>query len=493
MELRPYQIEAIEKLRQKFREGKRRIVLQLPTGSGKTILSAEMIRACLAKKNKCIFTADLITLIEQTSTRFDEYGLSHGIIQGKHEKFDPNQPLQICSIQTLNKREFPPADFIVIDEVHTLHKAHIRLMEANPGIPVVGLSATPWTKGLGRYFDDLVVGCTTQELVDMGFLVDTRVFAPTIPDLSKVGIRAGDYIEKQLAETMDTKLLNGDIVDHWLRLGENRQTISFGVNVAHSKHIARQFQEAGISAAHIDGYMTAPKAAEERKQILENFRNGKIKILSSVGVLTKGFDYPGASCIVMARPTRSLMLFIQCLGRGIRSFPGKLDCLILDHSGNTLRHGFITDPLPCELDDGKKKETPLVKPKTEEKLPKVCPVCKFVKPAGLRTCPVCSFTPEKQSDIVHTDEQLVEVKKSKISREMKQNFYSELLKIQIENNYKAGWVANCFKDRFDIWPRKLLKIPAVDVSIETYNYVQAKKIKYSKDMRGKTVAASCEQ
>lgn len=490
MILRDYQRNSIEKIRESFLRGNKRVVLQLPTGSGKTALAADILYNTLFKGKKALFIADMISLVEQTSNVFDKFELPHAIIQAQNERFDLNQNLQVCSIQTLNRREFPKADLIIIDEVHCLHDAHKRLMDALPDAYVIGLSATPWAKGLGLYFDDLIIGATVEELIEQGFLVDTRIYAPYVPNLSKIKIVNGDYDKKPLADFMDNKVLVGDIVDHWLRLGENRQTLCYAVNVAHSKHIAEMFTRAGVVAEHIDGYMTG-KRKELRKEIIEHFKAGNIKILSSVGVLTKGFDYPGASCLIIARPTKSLMLHYQIHGRGIRPHPasGKTDCLILDHSGNYIRPELVGVDLPTTLDMGEKPE-PSEKENTKpEKLPTVCKNCNFVKPAGVGICPVCGYLPQKKDLVENTDGELVEIKKSKITKEDKQRFYSELLTIQRERGYKDGWKSNVYRKKFDCWPKGLEEVPAENVSEETRNYIQHLLIRYAKG-KNKITSAS---
>jgi DNA repair protein RadD len=461
----------MENVRREYVAGRKRVVLQMPTGSGKTKLAGEMIRQAISKGRRVLFITDMLTLLDQTSNVFDEIGLSHGIVQGYNYRYNPDLPLQVCSIQTLARRRIPDADLIIIDEVHCFHKAHEKLMESLPNAYVLGLSATPWKKGLGKHFDSLIVGATVQELIDGGFLVDTTVYAPVNPDLKNVKVVGGDYVQKSLAQAVDTIVLNGQIVEHWLKLAEGRQTIVFAVNVAHSKHIAASFVEAGVRAAHIDGYMTSPQDKMKRRQIIENFKSGDIQILCSVGVTSKGFDYPGASCVVFARPTKSKMLYIQMAGRGIRAFEGKLDCLILDHAGNTARHGFITDPLPDYLDDGKKKENNGSDKDRGDPLPKSCPKCFFMKPPKTLICPKCGFKPEPKSDIEYTDEELVKVKSVKYTKEQRQQFYSELIKYQRSRNYSDGWTANKYRKKFGVWPKLLVKIAADMISPDTMAFI----------------------
>ena len=467
--LRPYQDQAIEKLRGQFALGRKKVMLQLPTGGGKTAIAAEMVRSAITRGRKCLFVADRLELIDQASERFDIEGIPHGIVQADHPRTDPDAPLQVCSIQTLNRRRLPAFDFCVIDEAHVIHQAHKRLMETDAKF--VGLSATPFAKGLGKIFDSLVVGATTSELIDLGFLVQPRVWAPSAPDLTKVRTVAGDFDEQQLAAATDKKELVGDIVDHWHRLAQGRPTIVFAVNIAHSINIVGTFKEAGVNAVHLDAY--TPKA--ERKEIIARFKAGEIQVLSSVDILTKGFDYPGASALIMARPTKSLMLYIQQAGRVLRIAEGKTDCIILDHAGNTERHGFVTDALPRELDMGNKAASS-TRDKPEAK-PTKCSKCHFVKAPRVYICPNCGFAPKKKSGVKSEDGDLIEVTKHAIID--KQFIYSQLVAIADEHRYSPGWIAHKYKTYTGVWPRGLSSVP-IKPTEEMRKWVRHQNIKWAK-------------
>ena len=465
--LRPYQDQAIAKIREQFALGRQRVMLQLPTGGGKTAIAADMLRRAITHGKHCLFVCDRLELIDQASERFDFEGIPHGIIQADHPRYEPHQPLQVCSIQTLNRRKLPEFQLCVIDEAHVIHRAHIRLMES--GAKFVGLSATPFAKGLGKHFDSLVVGATTEELIGQGYLVRPRVWAPSQPDLTKVRTVAGDYDEKQLAEASDKAELVGDIVKHWFNLAQGRPTIVFAVNIAHSVHIVNEFKAAGVNARHLDAY--TPKS--ERKNIIGRFKSGEIQILSSVDILTKGFDYPGASALIMARPTKSLMLYIQQAGRVLRIAEGKSDAIILDHAGNTERHGFVTDPLPTTLDMGDKSVNG--KREKPEAKPTKCPKCFFVKAPKVHICPNCGFKPARQSKIAVEDRDLIE-----INRVIDKQFvYSQLVAIAKERGYQSGWADWKYKSYTGVWPRGLSKVPIVPTD-DMRRWVKHQNIKYAK-------------
>lgn len=313
--LRDYQQHAIDELRQGFAQGHRCQVLQMATGAGKTVVAGEIIRMAHEKGRKPYFIVDRLALIDQAVGHFENIGMRVGVIQGNHPQWNPRADVQVASVQTLARRRMPEFDFAIRDEVHCLHKADLRLMEEYNNVPFIGLSATPFTKGLGKYFSRLVVGATTAQLTEEGFLVPAVTYGPSTPDLSGVASQAGDFVVSQLSQAVDKPKLIADITETWLKLGENRQTLCFATNVAHSKHIAASFQSLGIEAHHIDAYTSS----ERRRELIQGFREERIRVLVSVGVLTTGFDAPNASCLILARPTKSLILHCQMIGRSLRT------------------------------------------------------------------------------------------------------------------------------------------------------------------------------
>ncbi|RUL80512.1 DEAD/DEAH box helicase family protein [Pseudomonas aeruginosa] len=329
--LRQYQSDALNDLRRGIRDGHLVQMLMAPTGAGKTTIASAMKIGACAKGKRAFFIVDSLELVDQAAKRFYEDGLEVGVIQGDHSWTDYSKPIQVCTIQTLRSRwkdlaDHLKPDLVVIDEAHVLHKMHQEIITecVDRKIPVIGLSATPFRKGLGRVFGRLVVSATLAELTDQGFLVPAHCYAPSIPDLKGIKTSTdGDWAEDALAEVMGSAKIMGDVVTNWLQLAKGRQTVVFGCNVAHSRELARQFTEAGILAAHVDGYMDEL----ERAKIIKNFRHGSIRVLCNVAVLTKGFDAPETSCVVLARPTKSLMMHYQMMGRGLRTADGKKDCL----------------------------------------------------------------------------------------------------------------------------------------------------------------------
>ena len=472
--LRQYQVDSINDLRQAILKGHKRIVLQLATGGGKTTIASEMIRKANEKGKKCLFLADRIELVEQTSKRLDYEGIEHGIIMGNHERYKPHSINQVCSPQTLARRATPAADLVIIDECHVAYGIHKKMMQAMPNTVFIGLSATPFTKGLGKLYSNLVVGATTTKLTDEGYLVPVKVFAPSKPDLTKLRTVAGDYDEKELFARVNKPKLVADIVDTWIKRGENRPTIGFAVNVLHSQALCEQFKDRGIRAAHIDSYMPT----KLREQLVNDFKDGYIKVLFNVGILDKGFDYPEASCLIMARPTKSLMLYIQQAGRVLRPHPTKEDAIILDHAGNTQAHGFVTDDLPQELDDGTKRKVEPSQKKQEEK-GTLCTSCAYVKKKYEYKCPCCGFTPKKKDAGIDVEKgDLLEVTRTKITMVDKQKLYSELLYVEVEKGYKRGFAAQMYRNKFGVWPKGLNDIPRIP-SLDTMNYIKSRMIQFT--------------
>lgn len=475
--LRPHQIEALSQLKRSILAGNKRPLVQAPTGFGKTILAAAITEGAMLKGNRVVFVVSALSLIDQTVQAFWREGITDvGVIQADHTLTDWSKPIQVASVQTLQRRRLPDADVVVIDEAHRWFKFYGDWMK-RPNwrdVPFIGLSATPWTRGLGKHYDDLIVAATTADLIEAGYLAPFRVFAPSHPDLTGVRTVAGDYHEGQLSEAMNKDALVADVVDTWLKLGEDRPTLVFGVDRAHAKHLQQLFERRGVPC----GYQDAFTDNAERAQIRDAFQAGRLKVVCNVGTLTTGVDWD-VRCIVIARPTKSEMLYTQIVGRGLRTAPGKQDCLILDHSDTTLRLGFVTDIHHDKLDDGAERQPK--KPEERVRLPKECPKCAYLKPPKVSTCPSCGFKPEKQSNVEHEDGELVELtpKAQKADKATKQLWYSAFLRIAHERGYKPGWAANQYRGKFGVWPRGLREI-STDPPDEVRSYVKAQLIRFAK-------------
>lgn len=484
-ELREYQHDAIGKLRSSLAGGKKRICLYSPTGSGKTEMGMDMIRRALGKGKRIAFLVNRIELVVQASQRFHEAGIEHGIIQGDNTRLI-NAPVVVASIHTVARRGLPDVDLILIDEAHGVpgSQAYRDMLFRLNNVPVIGLTATPFSRGMGKayselggaLFEELVSAATVRELIDQGFLLDVEVYAPAEPDLTGVKIVAGDYAESQLGNAVDKPHLVGDIVTHWLRLAKGTPTVVFATNQAHSRHIVEQFLRVGVAAEHIDCYTPD----DERQLILERVRTGETTVISNVSILAEGWNHPACSTMILARPTRSLVRYIQMAGRILRPFGTKQCGLILDHSGTVSRLGFPTDELPLILDDGKPNKSG--RSKQEAPLPKKCPKCHFMKPIGVHACPSCGFEPQPQDAVEVGEGELVKMKRKPLIKGNKQHVYSQLLFIGQKRKYNPNWAANQYRAIFGVWPRGLNEVPAPPTD-EVLNKVRSLQIAFAKNTR----------
>jgi len=404
---RAWQMRALSALREGFRNGHRRQILTAPTGSGKTLAALQLLHGALIKGKRAVFVCDRTALINQTSARADQYGLEHGVIQANHWRRDNSIPFQIASIQTLGARGYwPHADLIVIDECHAVYKA-AREKILSTEAAVIGLTATPCTKGLGQLYTNLVNTTTMYELTQEGVLVPLRILTCVRPDMTGAETSGGEWTARAAAER-ETQII-GDVVAEWLAHGEDRKTIAFGADIAYCKELVARFNAAGVNAA----CYTSETPDDERADLVREFErpDSSIRVLVSVAALSKGFDVPDVGCIIDARPLRkSLSEVIQMWGRGLRCAPGKPDCILLDHSGNALRfladfeqvyfEGFRT------LDDGEKADRIIRKDDDYE--PRGCPECGYTP--FRRRCMACGFEKQKRTKVDESAGVMTEIK-----------------------------------------------------------------------------------
>lgn len=472
--LRPHQVSAIDLLKASLGKGNRRVVVQGPTGFGKTLVAAKIIDGALAKGKRVIFTAPAISLIDQTVTAFEAEGVRHiGVMQAQHPRTDPSAPVQVASVQTLARREIPDASLVIVDECHIKADAVERLMREREDVYFVGLSATPWARGMGLLWQDLVIPCTIAGLIEAGYLSRFRAFAPDVPDLRGVKVVAGDYAEAALADIMGEAKLVGSVVETWLAKGEDRPTLCFAVNRAHAAQLAGEFERHGISTAYVD----ANTDRIERAMINRRFRSGDVRVICSVRTMTTGVDLP-VSCIVDAAPTQSEMLHVQKIGRGLRVNAGTEDCLILDHAGNSIRLGFVTDIHHERLDTTKPGEKKPAREASVEKLPKPCPVCSTVFHGMI--CPGCGHE-KKPPRIEAAEGDLVELrgKKTPPTMDDKARFWGMALWLDADRQ-KGGRLAKAlYREKFGVWP-KGMPDKHIPPDKAFWNYEKSRRIAYAK-------------
>jgi DNA repair protein RadD len=374
-------------------------------------------------------------LVTQASNRLHREDVPHAIRMAGH-KFDDNH-IQICSIDTLISRKIKPnAQLIIIDEAHLASSAGYKeFLSFYEQAFVLSVTATPYNRnGLGHLAEEIVHPVTVRELIKQGHLVRPRYYSAYVPDLKKVKVRQGDYVQDELAKRVNQTVILSNVVNTWKKLGEDKPTLCFAVNIDHSKSLIESFQKMGVPAAHMD----AETPDTERDALIKNLEEGKIKVICNVGILTTGVDIPCVQNIILARPTKSYNLYIQMIGRGTRPYDGKDHFKILDHSGSVLDHGFIEEePAPSLKDNRTINRAP-----PAYKTCRNC-YCVFVgtncHSCGTEAPVVTKLIQEVDGEL----EEITEIPKVDIKKEFQRLYY-----IAKQKNYKLGWVYHILKSKF---------------------------------------------
>lgn len=452
--LRPYQTAAVEGLRAHVRNSRRRVLLVSPTGSGKTVIMAEIIHGAVSRGGSVVFLAHRKELIDQTSARLDLVGVDHGVVQGKHPREQPWARVQVASVQTLARRldRLPDATLLIIDEAHHARAAtYSHIVDRYPGIVVLGATATPWrldNRGLGELFEELVVAARPRELVQQGHLVPYTGFAYDMPDLERVHRQGADYKGDELALVMGGAKLAGNVVAQWLAHCRGRRTVVFAVNVAHSMALVSRFKAAGVVAEHVDGTTPTP----EREGVLSRLATGETPVVCNVNVLTEGFDCPAIEVCVLARPTLSVGLYLQMVGRGMRPSPatGKSQLRIHDHAGLVMRHGLPDAEREYTLDADKRRAAALDPSLALRR----CTHCFALFASDLSTCPQCGQAPVARPRVVKEDETAAAIPIEQLAghHEVRRAYLDEQLRIAEASGKKRGWAAYRYRERFGEWP-----------------------------------------
>ncbi len=441
MILRDYQRNAVDRVKAAL---DKRPILVAPTGSGKTVMAVALVQELGLPT---LWLAHRKELIDQAASHLQSLGLWCGRIMSGYPT-EPLAPVQVASVQTLVRRAMPPAKLIIIDESHhATAGSYSRVLENYPNASVAGLTATPFRldgRGLGDVFGEIVVAAYSDDLCKAGVLHDPKVYAGKSPDLRRVKISMGDYALGELSRRANTDEQNADIVKTWLEKSPGRRTVAFAVDVEHSRAIVSAFQSAGVSAEHLDG--GTPPA--EREAILERLRDGKTQIVGNCMVLTEGWDLPALETAIIARPTASLNLHLQMLGRIMRACPGKDGAIVLDHAGNHHVHGRVTRRIEYSLDSSKRvgERDPL-------RLRR-CQVCQLLFDPSEPCCPECGWKPEPVVErdrlAIHGVGNLVEFDDADFA--YRAEFWRLIEGQRMAACYQPGWSAYRFKERFGVWP-----------------------------------------
>lgn len=461
LSLRPHQVATMDNLRTAFAAGHRAVMLYAPCGAGKTEIAVSMLDACAKKFKRSAMVVDLKLLCAQTSARLGKYLIDHGVIQPESPRYRPELPIQVCMVQTLEARGgFPSIELLVVDEAHTLRASVIEFIKNNPTVKVVGLSGSPFTKGLANTYTSVVSAITVNQLVDKGLLIQPRIFIAKQIDMAGAKKVAGEWSDKEATERGIK--ITGDVVAEWVNktrevFGGPKKTIVFCSGVAHGADLVQKFAEAGFNFISI----SYKDDDEYKKQVLEEFSKPDTDIhgLIATDLLTKGFDVTDVCVAVSARPfSKSFSAHVQQLGRIMRPHEDKDQAIWLDHSGNFLRFKDQWDELCADgvtaLDDGAEKTKP--EPTDKEKEAAKCPKCGHLWNSSSDVCSHCGFVRARKNDVVTVAGEMSELglvpKKEKHSAEYKEDFYAQLLGYTQEINAKPGMAYYKYIDKFGVGP-----------------------------------------
>lgn len=468
LNLYPHQKTLLSTLRKGFNDEHKVQMLYAPCGAGKTEISCAMMKAVSERGQRVTMVVDLTLLCHQTSARLQKYDIDHGLIMPESPRYRPEQLIQVAMIQTIEKRQsWPDTDLLIIDEAHSTRKSVIEFIRSRPNMEVVGLSGSPFTKGLGKIYTNVVSGITVNELVAEGKLIYPKIFITKPIDMTGAKKVAGEWSDKEVTER--GAKITGDIVAEWKSksesiFGKPAKTIVFCAGIAHGADLSNRFTEENFNFIALS-HKSDPTF---RAEVIEEFAktDSSIHGLIATDLLTKGFDVADVSIMVSARPfSKSFSSHVQQMGRIMRTHLLKESACLLDHSGNYLRFRDQWDALcedgVSELDDGAEKTKP--EPTDKEKERAKCPKCSALWPANSDLCPHCGFVMDRKSKAVEVAGEMIELtgktaKKEKFSMEVKTDFYARSLGYAAEKGYKPGWACFNYEKKFGVKPA--MKKPA---------------------------------
>jgi len=456
MKLRNYQEQGMNEIRAHMLAGEKRVLYVLPTGGGKTVVVAHMIKSAAARGKRIWFVLHRQELLMQSIRAFHQVGVKHGIVASGMDVGADN-PVQIVSVQTMAKRigKYKAPDLIIIDEGHhAVAGSWSKIFDNYPRAHYVLVTATPERldgKGLKGYADQMVIGPSVSELIQLGYLSDYKAYAPSKIDTKGLKKTAGDFQKKELG--IRAKVITGDAVQEYKTKCMGKRAISFCASIDHSMHVVSEFNAAGIPAAHVDG--KTPK--DVRAKRIKQFKEGKIHVLSNVELFGEGFDIPAIEAVILLRPTESLSLHLQQVGRALRPADGKSHAIILDHAGNIEKHGLPDEPRLWSL-DGKKER--IKNEKETNTRVRMCPNCFAFLRASSGRCSECGSEEiiKRDMQIIQEEAELQELELNKIRekwlarRERSEiQSYEDAVEFGKRRGYKPGWAKvywqNCRRNR----------------------------------------------
>lgn len=422
--LRDYQVLLVEGVRHSYSHGHRAIVMQAPTGAGKSVMLAFKIHNAIQKGGRVVLAAHRTELVDQLADTVRSFGLDPVVLKAGDQP-GHNWQVMVAMIQTLKNRAAdidPPTIFFIDEAHHATAATYVSVIEAWPDACVIGVTATPARldgKPLKDVFDDLVLGPSVRQLINLGALADYEYLAPVNDELAEAlkGMRSrgGDYAKGELESATNKASITGDVIKHYLEHMPGMQAICFCVTVEHARDVAQQFREAGITAGSLDGTMSP----DERSKGMESFRDGSTKVLTSCEIISEGLDVPGVQGVILLRPTQSITLYLQQVGRALRPKEDGSSAIILDHVGNVFRHGMPCEERAWTLEGKLKRSTTGVS---------TCPKCYYVKsaadprpsecPTGMQpkdSCPLATQQPGKtKRALTYRDGKLVRLTPPKV-------------------------------------------------------------------------------
>lgn len=410
--LREYQIDLIEKARERMKAGVKSLIITAPTGSGKTCLTAYMLAEAERRRLRSLFLVHRRELIKQSVDTMLEFGITPGVIAAE-EPEHPERLVQVASVQTLVRRliKYPKPKLIVTDEAH--HSAAStwrKIIRTYNDAYHIGLTATPARhdgRPLGEFYDEIISGPSVTDLIAQNYLCPFKVYIPPQIDLTGVHTRMGDYDRHELELVSNKAVITGSAINEYKKHADGQRAVIFCVTIKHSQDVCAQFNSVGIVTEHVDG--ETPK--NKRDAAVERFRNGETKVLTNVDLFGEGFDLPAMQAVFLLRPTKSLVLHRQQLGRVLRPYPGKTNAIILDHAGNIQRLGLPDEEIEWTLLGRVKRDT------KREKPIRMCPECFAANSINALQCSECGYKfPAKERKIAQAPGELIEIKSRIIAR-----------------------------------------------------------------------------
>jgi superfamily II DNA or RNA helicase len=453
--LRPYQSDGVQKIRDAFASGSRAPLYVLPTGGGKTVLFSAIAESSERRGKRVLILAHRVELVDQIVAALKSFNVTPSVIAAGFmtRTSSTHHAVAVASVQTLVRRldKYPTPTLIVCDEAHHCAGGNswAQILRAYSDARVLGVTATPARldgRGLGAHFDKLIVGPSVSELTIQGYLAPARVFAPPTVDTSGLHIRAGDFKHEESESLMDTPSITGDALSHYTKHAADKPALVFCTSVAHAHHVAERFRKDGIAAVALDGGTDR----EIRRMAVQDFRDGKIRVLAACDLFSEGFDVPSVHVGIMLRPTASEGLWRQQVGRILRPSAGKSHAIILDHVNGTSRFGLPDEPREWELttDVIRRKKTPAPGIR-------VCPKCFAASPARATACIECGtpFETKPRQEIEEKDGELVELTAEEIAKKRERReqgrsrTLAELEQFAKIRGYEKEWAAHVWRAR----------------------------------------------